>query len=127
MQQVSLLMSDPSGCVCGCLRVLEIFWMGAGFRHPPTPHRHLAPCHQLRPPVRWRLPTACALFAPFAPCPQAASGAGAAAMEELRQQTRDVLDGKPAAPKIFPQQVQRQGHALVVVCGGSARCGRCWP
>jgi aspartate-semialdehyde dehydrogenase len=35
---------------------------------------------------------------------QAASGAGAAAMEELRQQTRDVLDGKPAAPKIFPVQ-----------------------
>jgi hypothetical protein len=25
-------------------------------------------------------------------------------MEELRQQTRDVLDGKPAAPKIFPSQ-----------------------
>lgn len=36
---------------------------------------------------------------------QAASGAGAAAMEELRQQTRDVLDGKPAQPKIFPMQV----------------------
>lgn len=36
---------------------------------------------------------------------QAASGAGAAAMEELRQQTRDVLDGKPAQPKIFPNQV----------------------
>ncbi|GLI62453.1 hypothetical protein VaNZ11_005083, partial [Volvox africanus] len=35
---------------------------------------------------------------------QAASGAGAAAMEELRQQTRDVLDGKPAQPKIFPLQ-----------------------
>lgn len=35
---------------------------------------------------------------------QAASGAGAAAMEELRDQTRDVLDGKPAAPKIFPLQ-----------------------
>jgi len=35
---------------------------------------------------------------------QAASGAGAAAMEELRQQTRDVLDGKPAQPKIFPNQ-----------------------
>lgn len=35
---------------------------------------------------------------------QAASGAGAAAMEELRQQTRDVLDGKPAQPKIFPVQ-----------------------
>lgn len=35
---------------------------------------------------------------------QAASGAGAAAMEELRQQTRDVLDGKPANPQIFPVQ-----------------------
>lgn len=35
---------------------------------------------------------------------QAASGAGAAAMEELKQQTRDVLDGKPAQPKIFPLQ-----------------------
>jgi hypothetical protein len=37
---------------------------------------------------------------------QAASGAGAAAMEELKQQTRDVLDGKPAQPKIFPTQVR---------------------
>ncbi|KAL6758885.1 aspartate semialdehyde dehydrogenase [Haematococcus lacustris] len=35
---------------------------------------------------------------------QAASGAGAAAMEELRQQTLDVLEGRPAQPKIFPQQ-----------------------
>ena len=35
---------------------------------------------------------------------QAASGAGAAAMEELRQQTQDVLNGKPAEPKIFPVQ-----------------------
>eukprot|EP00879_Flechtneria_rotunda_P017127 GHRR01017936.1.p1 GENE.GHRR01017936.1~~GHRR01017936.1.p1 ORF type:complete len:306 (+),score=120.41 GHRR01017936.1:261-1178(+) len=35
---------------------------------------------------------------------QAASGAGAAAMEELRQQTRDVLDGKEAKPVIFPYQ-----------------------
>ncbi|MBM4196708.1 MAG: aspartate-semialdehyde dehydrogenase [Gammaproteobacteria bacterium] len=35
---------------------------------------------------------------------QAASGAGAAAMEELRSQTVDVLAGKPAQPKIFPQQ-----------------------
>ncbi|GBF93999.1 aspartate-semialdehyde dehydrogenase, partial [Raphidocelis subcapitata] len=35
---------------------------------------------------------------------QAASGAGAAAMEELRAQTRDVLDGKPAKPEIFPHQ-----------------------
>jgi aspartate-semialdehyde dehydrogenase len=35
---------------------------------------------------------------------QAASGAGAAAMEELLTQTRDVLDGKPAQPQIFPCQ-----------------------
>ena len=32
---------------------------------------------------------------------QAASGAGAQAMEELKNQTRDVLDGKPPVPKIF--------------------------
>jgi aspartate-semialdehyde dehydrogenase len=36
---------------------------------------------------------------------QAASGAGAAAMEELREQTRDVLEGKEAKPVIFPYQV----------------------
>jgi aspartate-semialdehyde dehydrogenase len=35
---------------------------------------------------------------------QAASGAGYAAMMELEQQTRDVLDGKPAQMKIFKQQ-----------------------
>ena len=46
---------------------------------------------------------------------QAASGAGAAAMEELRQQTQDVLDGKPAQPKIFPVQVG----------GRIDRCQRC--
>ncbi|MBX3119481.1 MAG: aspartate-semialdehyde dehydrogenase [Fimbriimonadaceae bacterium] len=33
---------------------------------------------------------------------QSASGAGAAAMEELREQTRDVLEGRPAVPKIMP-------------------------
>ncbi|MEO1128155.1 MAG: aspartate-semialdehyde dehydrogenase [Planctomycetota bacterium] len=32
---------------------------------------------------------------------QAASGAGAAAMAELESQTRDVLEGRPATPKIF--------------------------
>jgi aspartate-semialdehyde dehydrogenase len=37
---------------------------------------------------------------------QAASGAGAAAMEELKEQTRDVLDGKEAKPVIFPYQVR---------------------
>ncbi|MBI3724554.1 aspartate-semialdehyde dehydrogenase, partial [bacterium] len=36
---------------------------------------------------------------------QAASGAGAKAMEELRTQTRDVLDGKPAKPEVFPTQI----------------------
>ncbi|KAI4313675.1 hypothetical protein L6164_026634 [Bauhinia variegata] len=35
---------------------------------------------------------------------QAASGAGAAAMEELEQQTREVLDGRPPTCKIFKQQ-----------------------
>lgn len=33
---------------------------------------------------------------------QSASGAGWAAMEELRNQTRDVLDGKPAKPEVLP-------------------------
>jgi len=35
---------------------------------------------------------------------QAASGAGWQAMEELKNQTRDVLDGKPAEPKVFKCQ-----------------------
>ncbi|OIV93444.1 hypothetical protein TanjilG_10076 [Lupinus angustifolius] len=35
---------------------------------------------------------------------QAASGAGAAAMEELELQTREVLEGKPPTCKIFNQQ-----------------------
>ena len=35
---------------------------------------------------------------------QAASGAGQAAMLELEQQTRDVLEGKPAQPKLMPVQ-----------------------
>ncbi len=35
---------------------------------------------------------------------QAASGAGAQAMEELKTQTQDVLEGKPAKPVIFAQQ-----------------------
>jgi aspartate-semialdehyde dehydrogenase len=34
---------------------------------------------------------------------QAASGAGAAAMAELEEQTRDVLAGKPAEPRIFKE------------------------
>lgn len=35
---------------------------------------------------------------------QAASGAGWAAMEELKSQARDILDGKPAQPKVLPYQ-----------------------
>ncbi|XP_078431556.1 semialdehyde dehydrogenase family protein [Wolffia australiana] len=35
---------------------------------------------------------------------QAASGAGAAAMEELEQQTREVLEGRPPTCNIFKQQ-----------------------
>lgn len=35
---------------------------------------------------------------------QAASGAGAAAMEELAKQTREVLDGKPLTTEIFNRQ-----------------------
>lgn len=41
---------------------------------------------------------------------QAASGAGAAAMAELEQQTREVLDGKPVTTNIFPFQA-RSTHA----------------
>ena len=37
---------------------------------------------------------------------QAASGAGAAAMEELKEQTREVLAGKPPTLNIFKQQVR---------------------
>src|SRR5690606_9790146 len=36
---------------------------------------------------------------------QSTSGAGAAAMRELGDQTRDVLDGKPASPSAFPHQI----------------------
>jgi aspartate-semialdehyde dehydrogenase len=36
---------------------------------------------------------------------QAASGAGHSAMVELEEQTRDVLAGKKAEPKIFPYQI----------------------
>ncbi len=35
---------------------------------------------------------------------QAASGAGAAAMEELQNQTREYLEGKPLTKQIFPHQ-----------------------
>ncbi len=36
---------------------------------------------------------------------QSASGAGAAAMEELRTQTADVLAGRPPTPKLFPHPI----------------------
>ena len=36
---------------------------------------------------------------------QAASGAGQAAMDELEQQTREVLAGDPVTKNIFPFQV----------------------
>lgn len=36
---------------------------------------------------------------------QAASGAGAAAMQELEDQTREVLAGKRAVPKVFPHPI----------------------
>jgi aspartate-semialdehyde dehydrogenase len=36
---------------------------------------------------------------------QSASGAGAAAMEELRTQTADVLAGQPARPSVFPHPI----------------------
>ncbi len=36
---------------------------------------------------------------------QAASGAGAAGLEELRTQTADVLAGRPPVPKVFPHPI----------------------
>ncbi|MBP8127971.1 MAG: aspartate-semialdehyde dehydrogenase [Candidatus Hydrogenedentes bacterium] len=36
---------------------------------------------------------------------QAVSGAGKSAVEELKAQTRDILDGKPARPAVFPYQI----------------------
>ena len=36
---------------------------------------------------------------------QAASGAGAAAMEELRTQSQDHLSGRPVVPKVFPHPI----------------------
>ncbi len=51
----------------------------------------LKPLHQITPVVRV-----------IASTYQAASGAGAAAMEELEDSTRAYLDGKPYAPKVLP-------------------------
>jgi len=42
---------------------------------------------------------------------QAASGAGAAAMAELEQQTREVLAGQPVTKNIFKQQVRPRARA----------------
>ncbi len=36
---------------------------------------------------------------------QAASGAGAQAMEELKQQAKDLLDGKPVVPRVLPHPI----------------------
>ncbi|MBI1291158.1 aspartate-semialdehyde dehydrogenase [bacterium] len=36
---------------------------------------------------------------------QSTSGKGASAMEEMTAQTREVLDGKPAVPKVFPHPI----------------------
>lgn len=36
---------------------------------------------------------------------QSVSGAGAKAMEELKQQTREILDGKPPTKEVFPHQI----------------------
>jgi aspartate-semialdehyde dehydrogenase len=36
---------------------------------------------------------------------QAASGAGWQAMQELEEQSRDILAGRPAAPKVFPHAI----------------------
>jgi hypothetical protein len=40
-------------------------------------------------------------------------------MEELRQQTQDVLHGKPAQPKIFPNQVST--HACILTHAHTAQ------
>jgi aspartate-semialdehyde dehydrogenase len=52
------------------------------------------PLHKIRPIKRLVISTY-----------QAASGAGAAGMAELQQQTQDVLDGRPAKPEIFPHPI----------------------
>jgi aspartate-semialdehyde dehydrogenase len=54
----------------------------------------LWPLHQVRPIKR----VICSTY-------QAASGAGAAAMEELKDQTRDVLAGKVPNPQAFPHPI----------------------
>lgn len=51
-------------------------------------------------PLRQRFGVARAVVSTY----QAVSGAGASAMEELEQQTRDVLAGKPAKPAVFQER-----------------------
>lgn len=51
------------------------------------------PIHRINPVIRIVVSTY-----------QAASGAGAAAMEELQIQARDILDGKEAKPQVLPYQ-----------------------
>ncbi len=36
---------------------------------------------------------------------QAVSGAGVEAMDELKEQSQDILSGKPAKPRVFPHQI----------------------
>jgi aspartate-semialdehyde dehydrogenase len=52
----------------------------------------------------WPLHKACPIERIVVSTYQAASGAGYQAMLELEEQTRDVLAGKPARPKIMPHQ-----------------------
>jgi aspartate-semialdehyde dehydrogenase len=54
----------------------------------------LWPLHRVRPIRRLVIATY-----------QAASGAGAAAMEELQRQTQDYLDGRPLKPEVFPHPI----------------------
>ncbi len=52
---------------------------------------------------------------PYCDCLQAASGAGQAAMDELEQQTREVLEGKPPTQNIFPFQVGTQQPRCLIL------------
>ena len=53
----------------------------------------------------WPLHKVCPIERVVCSTYQAASGAGYQAMLELEQQTRDVLDGKPATPDVLPHQI----------------------
>jgi len=53
----------------------------------------------------WPLHKACPIERIVVSTYQAASGAGYQAMVELEEQTRDVLAGKPATPKVLPHQM----------------------